>query len=353
MPVKLSVIIPVYNVGNYIKNSLCSLINQENQDFEIIIINDGSTDNTLQIINSLFSQSGYHNFRIISKENGGVSSARNRGIEESKGEYLYFLDGDDYVSNDFMSTIIKQLQNENYDIIAWRYDVVSDDKKVISKYSDRHKTIEFSEISGKTAIEYMIDEKMRIWTCSAIYNRKLIIRNNLFFSEGCTNGEDQEFIFKSLIKANLIYFINKELSFYVQRAGSITNSYNIRKFDAINAMERAACYIRNQLKPNDNEIITKIEQKYILDNYFYNFNSNIKLSSRNLCLIKRTSLLINDIEKNYPGLHENIKEKLRNLIKDKKRQNFKCVLYLLNPVLYTGYKEIISKIIQLWKEKFK
>ena len=94
----VSVIIPAYNVESQIVRTLESLLNQREKQFEIIVVDDGSTDNTNQVAELMLNESKHKNFKIIKKKNGGVSSARNMGIRESNGEYLLFLDGDDYVS---------------------------------------------------------------------------------------------------------------------------------------------------------------------------------------------------------------------------------------------------------------
>ena len=131
---KLSIIIPAYNVQNNIHNTLFSLLNQSNKNFEIILVNDGSTDNTLEVVERILSKNNLINYKIVNKENGGVSSARNVGILEAQGEYLYFLDGDDYVSPNMVSIVNSYIINNNYpDIIAWGYDNV--DENGLSLYN--------------------------------------------------------------------------------------------------------------------------------------------------------------------------------------------------------------------------
>ena len=107
---KISIIIPAYNAAKYIKRCVMSLKNQTYKNIEIIVINDGSTDNTLDIINDL-------DIIVIDKENGGVSSARNMGLDRCTGDYIIFVDADDYVEKNYLEDIVNVINEYNYDII--------------------------------------------------------------------------------------------------------------------------------------------------------------------------------------------------------------------------------------------
>jgi glycosyltransferase involved in cell wall biosynthesis len=148
----LSIIIPAFNIEKYIGVTLNSLLHQVDQDFEIIIVNDGSTDNTLKVVENIMCNSEFRNYKIINQQNSGVSTARNRGLAEAQGKYVYFLDGDDYVSNHMVSIVKKCIEDEDPDIIAWGYDTVREDKAIISHYFDKHNRIE-SELR-MTGIEH-------------------------------------------------------------------------------------------------------------------------------------------------------------------------------------------------------
>ncbi|MBR1609968.1 MAG: glycosyltransferase family 2 protein, partial [Methanobrevibacter sp.] len=101
---KVSVIVPVYNLSQYIGSTLDSIINQDFKSFELIVIDDGSTDDSLEIINEKLSKS-LISYKVIHQENSGVSSARNRGLKEAQGEYIVFVDGDDYITGNHLSEL--------------------------------------------------------------------------------------------------------------------------------------------------------------------------------------------------------------------------------------------------------
>lgn len=343
----ISIIVPAFNVQNHISLTLNSLLSQDDKEFEIIIINDGSTDDTLKVSEEIMRKSDFSNYKIIDKINGGVSSARNRGIQESTGEYLYFLDGDDYISSDMISTVKSYINVNKTDVIAWGYNLVREDNSTISEYFDTYE-FKLSKMTGEEALRFILIKPnvLRIWTCSAVYRKDLIIGNDLFYTKGCSNGEDQEFSYKVLSRAKEVYLINKVLSFYVQRNESISNSYSIKRFDAIFAIDRTANYIKKNSININKEILHNIENNYMIDNYLYNFNSCIYYlcSRESMSIIKAINYLKNDINTAYPGLVNLIEKKIKTVKKVDLLTNFLHKLYLINPVMYVFIMILRRKI---------
>ena len=110
---KLSIIVPLYNVEKYIEKCILSLVNQDFRDYEIIVVNDGSPDESANIVNELKIK--YPNVLLFHKENGGLSSARNFGLEKAKGEYVWFVDSDDWIEPDIISLLYKHVKESNLD----------------------------------------------------------------------------------------------------------------------------------------------------------------------------------------------------------------------------------------------
>lgn len=241
---KLSIIIPAYNVEKYILNTLNSLINQTKKEFEIIVVNDGSSDNTYLTTQMFFEESSFRNYKIINKENKGVSSARNRGLDEADGEYVLFLDADDYLLPSAVENILNIIEDtQKYDVICWGFDIVREDQSYLRKYFDCYEA-NLSSMSGEEALRSVtIKETLWICTGSAVYKKDFLNNFSLKYTEGCINGEDLEFTYKVLSKAKKVKFIKKVLTHYIMREGSISNSYNINKFDAVDAMVRACDFI--------------------------------------------------------------------------------------------------------------
>ena len=128
----ISVIIPVYNVENYIGKCIDSVLNQTFQDFEIIIVNDGSTDNSQNVIDELL-HSYPEKIRSFQKDNGGLSSARNYALDRAKGEYVTFLDSDDYLDSDYLEVHYKEAMTHNSDMVISGQKKVSEDGSIIKR----------------------------------------------------------------------------------------------------------------------------------------------------------------------------------------------------------------------------
>jgi glycosyltransferase involved in cell wall biosynthesis len=247
---KLSIIISAYNVESHIKRTLNSIISQTTKQFELIVVNDGSTDGTYDQIKEILESLQEVDCKIITKENGGVSSARNRGLKEATGEYVMFLDGDDYITENLVERIYGELESRNVvvDAVCWGYSTVDEYGTILKNYFDDFEHINI-DITGIIALKNIFICRT-MWICigSAAFRKKLLNENELEYTEGCFSGEDQEFTIRVLSRVKNIVFIDDILLFYVQREGSASNSLNIRKFDVIYAINRACFYLNKSNK---------------------------------------------------------------------------------------------------------
>lgn len=229
----ITIIVPFYNSGKYIKNSVESIKKQTSQNFEVLFINDGSTDNSKGILKELLIDCDI-NYRIIDKENGGESTARNLGIKEARGDYVFFFDSDDFIDDELIKEITNKLKNENNtpDIIYWGWDKVNKERVVLQKYEEKYT---YLESSNSFLIDYMLEH---FWICigSAAYRRSFLVENNIFFPEGVLIAPDVVFIFTSLLKAKTVKCIPKSLSFYCIYDDSISQKYTFKRIHIIKAM---------------------------------------------------------------------------------------------------------------------
>ncbi|MGY4686681.1 glycosyltransferase [Petrotoga sp. DB-2] len=228
----ISIIVPFYNSGKLIANSVNSLKKQKEKNFEVIFINDGSRDNSRDILRELLEDCNF-TYRFIDKENEGVSIARNLGIKEAKGNYIIFLDADDAIHEDLIKELNKKLKDsEPFDIVYWGWDKVDPSGKVIGKYEDHY---EYIKNSNSFIKDYML-HNFWIWTGSAMYNKDFLINNNIFFLKKVFFAEDVNFIFKALLKANHITCIEKSLSYYFFHGQSISKNFNFKRVHTIKAI---------------------------------------------------------------------------------------------------------------------
>ena len=261
--IKVSVIVPVYNAGQYIRKTLDSIISQDFDSFEIIVVDDGSTDNCLNIINDCLGDCEIPN-KVITQKNGGVSVARNTGIEMARGDYLVFVDADDYISPNHLSG----LYNGESDFSLTLYAKKEGDKLTnLDTYSkDVISTEEFVKMELNMEITFNFFQLM--------YKTDIINDNNIRFSEGIVYGEDTEFAHKALNYGDKIVINNEITYFYVQHPESAINTTEFRRFDIVRIFENLADFYKRNNKPDFADmIITSRIPKAIFANmnfFFYN-----------------------------------------------------------------------------------
>lgn len=214
---RLSIIVPMYNCEKYISTCIDSLIDQDilSEEYEIIVINDGSTDNSEHIVDKYINN--HKNIRIISVKNGGQSRARNIGIDNAKGEYLFFVDSDDYIATNSLKNIIHKAIKYKLDMIFFDLQQVYDERK---KYCEYDKD---SILDIKSGIEYFGENNVNNGPWHYLISSKFIKKYGLKFIEGrfC---EDGMFLISSLFEADRVSYYNADVYRYVVRSNSTTTT---------------------------------------------------------------------------------------------------------------------------------
>ena len=260
---KISVIIPAYNVEKYVEKNLKSLIDQTFYDFEVIIINDGSTDNTEKIIKEVLQDANFQ-WKLINQDNQGVSAARNRGIIESKGEYICFLDADDYYHPSFLEKMYNKAKENNYDAVFCNYSYVHESGKTIRE-PKQAKEYFGVELTGEEALKQILNGHVYILVFNYICKKKLLNEHNISYTKGCTHGEDQEFWMKVFFHAMLVNSVTETLVYYVKRKGSAVSYNSLKHFNYVGAMKRVEKYLERQKA--DSEILSLMKTKRIPQSY--------------------------------------------------------------------------------------
>ncbi len=204
----VSVIVPVYNVAPYLARCLDSLVSQTLKNIEIICIDDKSTDNSLEILNDYAKK--HSNIKVIAlKKNSGVATARNAGIDAARGEYLGFVDSDDYVDADFYEKLYNVAKKENSDMARGNVKIVQYDGSVIKDYHEIHDVKKYS----KWYFSWQ-------WWC-AIYRTGMINDNNIRFLTDINNGEDTVFLTTCVSHSNKVMTRPDVFYHYIRREGSL------------------------------------------------------------------------------------------------------------------------------------
>lgn len=216
---KLSVIIPMYNVENYIDQCINSLLDQNisKEDYEIIIINDGSTDNSYKTAKK-YSEENI-SIQLFSQKNQGVSIARNNGLKYAKGKYIYFVDADDYIIPNTLSQLIKLSNDSNLDILEFQMKMTKS-RNLESFNKESFSLNNFKILSGK---EYVSNRYFHDSNCVYFYNREFILNSKVKFIEGRTK-QDLMFNAEIIPLANRISYIPYDVYRYVINPNSLWTS---------------------------------------------------------------------------------------------------------------------------------
>lgn len=206
--IKVSVIIPVYNVESYVRESVLSIINQTLKEIEIIIVNDGSTDSSLSIIEDLSKQD--NRIRVISTLNQGQSIARNLGIYKAQGEYIYFFDSDDLLEEKALEMCYNKCEHQQLDFLFFDANVFSDDN-ISLKFTSYNRTDKFDDktyIGVELLKEQLANNLFSASVCLTFIRKKYLDNLNLYFYPRIIH-EDELFAFILYLKANRIGLIKK------------------------------------------------------------------------------------------------------------------------------------------------
>lgn len=276
---KVSVVVPIYNVEKYIKKCMDSLVNQTLQEIQIILVNDGSTDESGNIAKEYASK--YTNKIIyLEKENGGLSDARNFGMRYAEGEYIAFLDSDDYVEN----TMCEEMYNKAIQEVS---DYVECD--FVWEYPDKTKKDKRNSYNNKK--EMLTNVRVVAW--NKLIKREILEKNNISFPKGL-RYEDIEFTYKLIPYLNKTSYVNKEFVHYVQRNNSIANVQNERTAEIFTIFDNIIKYY--QEKNFYEEYKEELEYSY----------SRILLCSslKRICKIKDSKTRKKLIEETFEKLYQ-------------------------------------------------
>ena len=235
-----SIIVPVYKVEKYLPECIDSILAQTYTDFELLLIDDGSPDNSGRICDEYADRDS--RIRVFHKDNGGVSSARNLGIDNAKGEWIMFVDSDDKITPDCLDVCMSAIENQNLDLLQYKHS----------------QTIDYPETEYNKALNYSDYIKMRHPVCvgGAIFKSDIIHNSGLRFDERIKLGEDQLFIYDYIFSSNKCMYIDKTLYYYRENEQSATN--NMKRDDIMMSIDAFL-----KLKQKYPDIANKINEMLI------------------------------------------------------------------------------------------
>lgn len=257
---KLSIVIAAYNVELFIEKCIKSCYDERYiRQYEIIIINDGSTDTTALVAQKLINQ--IPNLKIINKTNEGLGAARNSGIKEASAEYIWMIDGDDFLKYNSLKTIISILSSQEYDCYAFNYNIVNANYDLISiKYPSEYiKKV----LSGSSYYDQYFQNS---YTWQYVFRRELFTNNQLKFQERI-NMQDTEILPKIMYHTKSVRYIDKVQYNYVQQENSFTNTKNAQKrinyFESIITVKSSLESFAKEIQFKDPVLYQGIQKKII------------------------------------------------------------------------------------------
>ena len=319
---KLSIIVPVYGVEKYIDKCLNSLVKQSLKEIEIIVVNDGTKDNSQKIIDK-YVKKYPDKIKSYIKENGGQGSARNYGLKKATGEYIGYVDSDDFVEKDMYKKLYNKAKENNYDIVVCGNYNVSEDYQ--------NKNIDTFINNYNTDLENIFFGKMAVW--NKIYKRDILIKNKLEFKEKVWY-EDLAFTLKAIMNSNTFAFIDEPLYDYLIREGSTMNNSNVkRNLEILEAFNDILSYIQHNKKE---EYFSKIEFLAIDHIYISAIVRVLKAEADDKVKRETINKLIDYMNKKFPNYKNN---KYINTLS----KNRKIIYKLINIKMY-GLINLIFKV---------
>lgn len=228
-----SIIVPIYNVEKYLEDCLESILTQPYQNYEVICINDASTDNSYKILSDIAKE--HRQIKIINNEvNGGLSYSRNRGIEAAKGDYILFVDSDDYIAKETLEVLANNLQENSVDFLNFNYTLKKE--CALEERDAQIPQIRGKDILPRSGQKWFMDalygNSLIIMTWSRVYKKSFLVNNHLTFYNRLLH-EDLLFLLQAVIKAKTVISIDNCLYFYRKRENSITTTKNEVRLDSI------------------------------------------------------------------------------------------------------------------------
>ena len=283
---KISIIVPVYNTEKYIERCINSILKQEFKEYQLIIINDGSSDDSEKLILKMIK--GLSNVVYKKIKNSGVAHARNFGLKYVEGEYVAFVDSDDFIDQKMFKKLYKLANSEKCDVVSCAY------KKI---YKDSFKEVHPKNIKcyGKSLVESKdILLNTNPYITNKLFKTDLILNNNITFDEDLRIFEDLLFCYKLLLLANKIYFIDECLYNYnCINETSLTKVFSEKMFDVFNSLDRLIDFYRSRYGNDFDNVLEYTAVKHITLRFGEVSNNN--------------KLKLKYINKSYDYLYKNFK----------------------------------------------
>lgn len=271
---KISIIIGIYNGEKYIKRCIDSILNQTITNFEVIAVNDGSTDNSLKILKeyALLDK----RIIIIDKKNEGVSVARNIGINKSSGKYILFVDIDDYLEKNALEIMLNIIKRENVDIVRCKYKIIG--KNCYEKKLQYNGLYKLNNSNKDNLIKDILKQEIGSYLWLLLIKKELIIKNNIYFEKELYVHQDLDYYINLILHTKSIYFSNYQTyNYFVNESGSKSYKNTERN---INSNINLSILLKKKLNKKYYEYINELSTVNILPSLYFLYKNNKVLTKK-------------------------------------------------------------------------
>lgn len=275
MYVEISLVVPVYNVGKYLEHCIISILNQDYENWELILIDDGSQDESGNLCDLFVKKDS--RIKVIHQKNQGQAAARNRGIEFAKGNYISFIDSDDSIKPMFLSTLLQTSKSRNCDIVACGINFV------YSKMSESNSSNEiFEKTPDEALFDLFSDKYFRFEVWNKLYKREIF--ENLRFKEGQLH-EEVYLTPRAIILANKLAYVDLPLyNYLVSREGNTNSSFNLKRLVLIDEFKSLITYLSENRKADIANIAQVCYMSHMLSLYKIAYRKNVSIEIRDKIL---------------------------------------------------------------------
>jgi glycosyltransferase involved in cell wall biosynthesis len=327
METAISIIVPVYNLEKYLPRCIDSILHQTFKHFELILINDGSTDNSGEICNVYAKKD--KRIIVLHKENGGVAAARNAGLDIARGKYIGFVDNDDFIHPFMLEILYKKACQHASDITVCDFLKVEENEKI--DFSKRPIVEQIQYFTNIEALHQLYTERNLTFVCpwNKLYRRELF--EGLRYKEGFIS-DDETVAHHLLFRSNKITYLTTPLYYYVQRENSQSNqAIHIQKIDMVYALKEREEFFRKQKLKN----LHRKALKHYMDKFFWYY------------YLVKTNL--KNVDKELEELKKTFDKSLIHLLKlgdISWKQKVMCILFSISPFIHEKFvntQQLISQ----------
>lgn len=273
---KISIVVPIYNVENYLDKCISSIVNQTYGELEIILVDDGSKDNSSKICDEWKEKDS--RIKVIHKENGGLSSARNAGLEVATGEYIMFEDSDDWLVNDIVEKCVARIENDDSDMVIFGYRKVDEEGKDLGNFTFGNDTYSREELSEQ--LHKRILEMSFGYAWNKLY-RLAVIKESQVVNDGTIiDREDLYFNMSLLNHLNRISYLDYEGYCYLQRSNSLLHNGSLARLEGIESFIKKMKSISWGDKEQEEKVFNMVVLHYLSDCFVKNVVHNNQLNKK-------------------------------------------------------------------------